>query len=415
MYFHQKHIQLKAILFTLMATTFHSYAEDVSIDTYDLSPVGEITPAEFGRAQVAAGEFGKISFSARTYTLPNPLTITVDNLHLRGAGIDSTELVNLANPRSNKSPAVFLIRANNAKFTRMTVRGDEHIETIFPLYEREGSRVSKGTESAFVVKDGKAGLVVNRVSMRRVNVAFSFNRGNLPHGLVLKNSIFSTARAIIEATDNPDFPALALQRRFVITGNKLIREPGQPVIPNRGFVFDFGNSFTVEEPVDLKGSIIADNEIPQTGWFNIDANRVKDLTISDNRLGGGGAGPTNRFTHCFHFEDGSRNIVVENNQCHQTARNGVGELITLRAHLWTGGNNGFPEIIVRNNLFTGTVDSSIVGNLPNAIIEDNTFNLTVDPTRYLIHNFNSQDVQSSVGNRINGVFIDEGDVDYYQL
>lgn len=386
-----------------------SYADRVSISDFDRAPLRSITQAEFDAAQRSAGPLGQIRFARGEYLFPAPIRITQDRVRIIGAGMNNTRLVSLVNRNTGKSGAVFNLDADNVVVRDLTLRGRDHIETRYILHEREGSPVRTGTEYGIDIKNNAENLTVRRVYMHRVNVGLGFNQGNLPHGLRLMDSVFSTGRAIIEARDNTRFPATILRRAFTITGNKLIRENGQPVNPNRGLVFDFGNS-NVHDPVDLKGSIISNNNIPRLAWWNIGVNRSKNLTISNNILGCGGASPDNRFIHCLHFEDRSSNIVIEDNTMTQVKRNANGEEITLRSHIWTGGNNGAPELTIQNNTFRGHVERSIVGDLPNAIIDDNAFNLNNTPD-YVIKNFVRTPILSATGNTFRGAPLRENKID----
>lgn len=384
-------------IFSLFLGSASGLADNVSIANFDGNPRFVITQQEFDRAQNAAGEGGRIFFARGSYRINRPLNVTKRGVRIVGQSRSNTEIINT----QTKSQAVFIVGADNVLFERLTIRGERHVSTIDPLHVKGGSRVRRGTEYGIFVSGQRNNLNVSRVNFKKVNVGIHYQTGRVPNGMVVDNCRFSTARGMIILNDNARNPAGSLSTPFMILDSRFVIDPGQ-ITPYRGLVFDFGNS-SEGMPVNMRGSLIQGNNIMRLGGWNIGVNRSMNLTIRDNILGGGGRGENERFVHCIHFEDRSRNILVEENTCRQELRNDENRILLSRSFIWGGGNNGLPEITVINNTFIGNVESGIAGALGNWRVNDNDFNVVNSNARFVINNFSSPNrVREFRGNRLNG-------------
>jgi len=351
-----------AALFFLVSASVSS-ADNVNISQFDRAPLNQISFGEFNNAVRAAnrGGGGTITFGNRLYRTANELTINRPNVTVRGGS--NTTIRRTANGRFLP---VFRVTANNCTISRIRIQGDRDLTFDGGgLIEREGLAARTGIERGVSVSPRVLNFKCEACVFTRVNVGIGFQ--GLPHGARIVNCRFTTARGMIESTNNGEPNATRLVSNFVFRNCDYVGISNN-LVAARGIILDFGNVEGATNIIDMRNSLITGCDFPTMAYWNVDLNRLGSVRVTNNRFNGGGRYGRNRFVHCIHLEDGSRNILIRNNRFNQPNRSNL----TLADHIWAGGNA------------VGTVQL----NVP-AIRRDNTFRglpggakITIRPRRF---------------------------------
>ncbi len=373
-------------------------ARTVDINRFDQAPRRTITPAEFSAAQVAATrngrESGVINFGSGTWTNSGSFNIRFDDLTINGRGAGSTTLQRPA-PTGGREDNVINVNADNVSITNMTIRGMTPLRyangflsfgfgvpgNALPTAGLQSSallaRPIRGIEHGIRVGTSSTGLTVHDCVIRRVGMGIRFSPRNALSGFDCEDVDFYTLNAMIFASESRPsagqprsaFITPDASSRFRIVNADLLIDSDRPTVnsagdllhPGRGIELDFGNaSFELTSrvlpPVDLQGSVIRGCNIPRVSVWNIALNRVSNVTLRENVLGGSGGGSPSPtfFNHILHMEDQCRNVALIENTFTQPRRGSDGNVLRGASFAWLGGDNGFPRLDNnRDNDFTG--------------------------------------------------------------
>jgi len=378
----------------------------MAVNISDHSSDNRITPAEFNRAQDAAGNGGIINFGRGNYTIDGTLVLTKSNLTISGIGSNGTILTR--NTRGRSANGIFITGQDGTTIQNMTLRGDVVPTYVFDLYEREGSAVQVGLERGIRVANGANNPTFRNINFLQLSVGVEYETGRVPSGLRVLGSRFETGRGMVVSEAAGVDRDLAV--RMLLRNLRFTFRPGQG---NRGLTFDYGNGDQTS-PVNFRNSVVTRCVLDRMAFFSVDFNRAANVRIINNpAIDGGGRGTRSGFVHALHFEDTGRNILIENNTIRQqTVRNDNNQVLNSRSFIWSGGNNGATQAIVRNNRFIGSVNNAIVGGgrapgggLFNWTITGNTFditNLNNNDFGNVVNGFRSPSTARISGNTLNG-------------
>lgn len=337
------------VALSVAAMTSVSLADDVPFSRFDQNPIGEISFEEFRRAVAAASSNGggRINFDNRTYTTRNDLDVNQPNVRLQGRSRTRIQRVATAQFQN-----VINISANNVTVSRIRISGSRAPTFNGSPLEREGLAPSTGVQTGIAVSGSALNFRCSGCRFERVNLGIDF-RG-LPNGARLTNCRFTTIQGMIRSLNEATRNATRIRRRFIFDNCDYVNA-GDVQIANRGIILDFGNVPDAPQTIDLRGSIIRNCDMPIFARWQIGLNRLRNVSVLNNRLNGGGAFGRQRFVHCLHFEDGSSNITIRGNRLNQISRSGL----TLTDHIWAGGNAvgtvnlGNLDTVRSNNTFVG--------------------------------------------------------------
>lgn len=345
-----------ALLLTVVCT-------DVEAQRFDFpASTTSINKAQFDRAMRRAGNNGIITFPARTIRVTGDFNVDRGGVTLRGRGGGAT----LRRTGSGVIRALLNVTAADVTVSNLTLQGADWPEfaaaapgTAFTndLADREGAAPVEGLDSAVRISSAGVRFELNNCRIRMASNGVRYNPNALPSGLRALNCQFTTNRAMFWMTDRGSAGETVngpLPERFIIDNCDYVGERGRGVA-SAGIYWDYGNS-SDGESINLRGSVIRNCEILRMSKWNIAFTRVSGLRIVNNVLNGGGDHGDTTFVHPLHFEDvtnPSNPIIVRRNTLRQDARVG-GVLLRSRHHLWTGGNNGLPVVVVEdNNTYSG--------------------------------------------------------------
>lgn len=309
---------------------------------------GVLTPAEFTRAQIAAGKNGTILFNQ---DLATHVDLPVFQKGLTIIGVDGPKgkrVLERANPTAEVTPpshwdslntvpnwkitpghdesAVLLIKANDVAIQNLSVRGRYWplLKSNVASRDGEGARTARGVEYGIRVRSGGKSLILKEMKIEKVNVCVGFDHF-LPHGFRLLNSKLTGGRGCVNSAESPIHrPASnALESRMIIDRNIFgtFKHGGRNFISARGVTFDYGNfahhpnPFAGPGPVDFRGSEITRNTFGPFSTFTLGLTRCKNIVVG--KMGAGNDIKVGKYRKSFintiHFEAGSSHIKMIDN------------------------------------------------------------------------------------------------------